>query len=1637
MEAMPSDDRQGVVEHLRQYAVKRMAPDQARLFLPLAERYYERVAAEDLVARAVPDLFGAALAHLRLARHRTPGQAQVAVFSPTFDEHGFASPHTVVQVVTDDMPFLPDSLTTELSRHGFGLHIAIHPVFVVERSAAGELLAVLDDDTPAVETTSRESFHHIEIDRQADAAVLEQLRLDLIRVLGDVRAANEDQTAMRERAVAIAESLDADAATIPDDDREEAAHFLRWLADDHFTFLGYREYEVVAGPSEQMLQPVAGSGLGILRYTGGKLVGHALSTLPSSVSQKNIEPPLLNLTKANSRATVQRGSYLDYIGIRRFDAHGTPVGERRFLGLYPKGVAKQSLFDIPIVRRKMRAVLDRAADPRHDHEAHVLVDILDSYPRDELLQSEVDDLYSDAIAILELQHRQRLRLRVRRDGFERFFSCFVDLPLGRLTEAVRVRVRETLMAAFHGVHAEESTLVTDSSVARLHFVIYTRPGTVPDHDTAMIEAWLASTLRTWTDDLADALVEGFGEERGLLLYHRYANAMPSGYQDDHTARTAVSDIRRLETLLFDEAGDGLALHLYRPHEAIDPAPRLKLYRSGEPLTLSGVLPLLENMGTKVIDERPYEIRPADADPVWIYDFGLHREALAGFAVADVRERFEETFAAVWRGEIENDRFNRLVLCAGLRGSEATVIRAYVKYLRQVGATFSRDFMAATIVGNPEIASLLVSLFAIRFDPDFDRHADRSLLAKQAIADIEGRIDQVESLNEDRVLRSLLRLATATLRTNSYQPHAEDGGIPRLALKLDSRAIPDLPHPRPMFEIFVYSPRVEGVHLRGGTVARGGLRWSDRPEDFRTEILGLAKAQTVKNAVIVPVGAKGGFVVKAPPLGRDALYAEVASCYRTFVRGLLDVTDNMIDGRVVPPERVVRHDGDDPYLVVAADKGTATFSDMANAVSSEYAFWLGDAFASGGSKGYDHKVMGITARGAWVSVRRHFRALGVDVQNEDFTVVGVGDMSGDVFGNGMLLSRHIRLVAAFDHRHVFLDPDPDPARGFEERSRLFALPRSSWADYDPAAISPGGGVFLRSAKSVPLSDEIREALDVDAEALPPDDLIRAILRAPVDLLWNGGVGTYVKATTETNADVGDKNNDAVRIDATELRCRVVGEGGNLGLTQRARIEFAHGGGHINTDAIDNAAGVNCSDNEVNIKILLDGVVRDGDLTAKQRDTLLASMTAEVATQVLSDNDGQTRALYIAAAQANAMCDVHVRYLDMLEHTHGLNRALEQLPTGDELRDRASTGGGLTMPEFAVVLAYSKIALFGELLESDLPEDPFFGQELQQYFPEVLGSRYSDQIREHPLRREIIATRVTNRIVDRAGTTFVFRLAEETGMAAPEVARAQMAAREIFGLPSLWTQITELDDVLSTDTQINLLLEARRLAERATRWLLRNRSQPMDVAATIMFFEPGARELALLVPDLVTEDRRRTLERTVDRYISDGVPEGLARAVGTLPDLVAALDIATVARSTGRPVGAVAEVYFALDEYLKLDWLRGRILDLPRDDRWQALARAALREDLHAVHSAITAEVVQTSPPGSHGREDVHRWVETIDAAAIRCLRLLGDIITSGRFDLATLSVALREIRSLAHASTPESHPSKPKYDERRTGESSTG
>jgi glutamate dehydrogenase len=1605
MPAIPSRDRTEIIEEVRRYAQERLSPEQQRLFHTFVGQYFSHVARGDLAALHVHDLYGAAMSHLTLALDRSPGAPAVRVYSPDFEEHGFGSPHTVVDIVTDDMPFVVDSVTTEVIRHGLGLHLTVHPVVPVRRDG-GRLVDILDRHDPA-SGTSPESFVHLEVDRQSDPAVLDELSRHVFRILGDVRAAVEDWSAMREQALALADTLDIEASSLDAEDRNEAAALLRWLADDHFTFLGYREYELGREDDEDTLSAVPGTGLGLLRDSRSRPVSHSFAKLPPEVRQKAREPGLLNLTKANSRSTVHKPNSLDYVGVKRLSPEGDGVGERRFLGLMASAAYRQSPRDIPVLRRKVQAVLDRAGYPLDSYDGRMLLNTLESYPREELFQIDTEELYEAATAILDIQDRQRLRLLVRRDVFGRFMSCLVYLPRDRLTTALRTRIEGILQAAFQGVDTQYATQVSESVLARLHITVHTEPGAVREYDVGEIEARLVAAMRSWSDDLYDALVDQLGEERGVDLHDRYADAFPAAYRQDTSAAAAVVDIGRVEGL---GGGDDLAMHLYRPLEAAPGTLRFKLFRHGQSVTLSDVLPLLENMGVHVVDERPYEVRPDGAEPVWIYDFGLRHEQLTDLDTDGMRERFQEAFAMVWVGDLENDGLNRLVLRAGLRGREVMVVRSYAKYLRQVGATFALDYTVATLSNNPGLARLLFELFHVRLDPD---HAvDRELDAKHIVHDFEGGLDAVTSLNEDRVLRTLLRVVEATVRTNYFQGGPDGAAKPWLAIKLASGQIPDLPLPRPAFEIFVYSPRVEGVHLRGGSVARGGLRWSDRPEDFRTEVLGLMKAQTVKNAVIVPVGAKGGFVVKNPPPDRDALQADLIACYSTFIRGLLDVTDNLVGGQVVPPERVVRHDGDDAYLVVAADKGTASFSDIANGISRERGFWLGDAFASGGSAGYDHKAMGITARGAWISVQRHFRDLGVDVQNEDVTVAGIGDMSGDVFGNGMLLSEHIRLVAAFDHRHVFLDPDPEAAASFAERRRLFDVPGSSWADYDASLISPGGGVFPRTAKTVVLAPEVQARLDVPDQTLTPDELIRAILRAPVDLLWNGGVGTYVKATAETHAEVGDKRNDQVRIDAGGLRCRVVGEGGNLGFTQRGRVEFALGGGRINTDAIDNSAGVDCSDHEVNIKILLDRVAADGDLTGKQRDVLLVEMTDEVAGLVLSDNAAQTRALYNARAQAHAMLDVHVRYLHTLERSGRLNRAIEFLPTDDELTERAAAGAGLVMPEFAVLMAYSKIWIYDELLASELPEDAFLSAELATYFPSAIRDRYADRLVDHPLHREIIATCVTNALVNRAGSTFAFRLAEEVGLPVPHIARAHIAGWEIFGLADLQAEIESLADV-STEAQIRLLLAVRTLAERASRWLLRNRRQPLDIRGTVEHFRPAVPALADEIPRLLagSDEADEAFGGAVAAFTVDGVPEALAERVAALPALFSALDVIDVASATGRDLREVAGVYFALDQHLKLDWLRERILRLPRDDRWQALARAALRDDLYAVRAALTAEVLQVGGPALDSDELIQRGFAHNESAVGRCLGVLRDIAADDRADLATLSVALREVRGL--------------------------
>ncbi len=1610
--------------------------------------YYRHVADDDLQARRPEDLLGAATSHRDLARRRPVGTAQVRVFTPSVDEDGWSGGHSVIEIVTDDMPFLVDSVTAELSRTGRAIHLVVHPVLLVRRDAAGELQEIVEPggtgggggDAPGDEAlpfgVGRESWMHLEVDRGTDPAASEQLAADLRRVLDDVRDCVEDWPKMRQVARDLARDLDdAPPAGVDPAEVEQAGRLMHWLADENFTFVGFREYALEDGDDgEPVLRAVSGTGLGILRYD--QRLSDSFGRLAPQVRARAQEPRVLILTKANSRSTVHRPAYLDYVGVKRFDADGQVVGERRFLGLFSSSAYTESVLRVPVINSKVDEVLRRSGFVTESHSGKDLLEILETYPRDELFQTDVDTLLTIAVSVLHLQERRRTRLFLRRDDYGRYMSCLVYLPRDRYTTHMRLRMEEILREAFGAESVDYTTRVSESVLARLHFVVRVPRGTtIADVDAAGLEQRLVQATRTWDEDFAESLLAEVGEEEAARLVVLCAKAIPEAFKEDFSARVAVADVRTISDLVGEgdpDADAGSAPHeprmnLYHVPGAPQDERRFKLYRL-LPVSLTTVLPVFGHLGVEVVDERPYQLDLADGRRVHIYDFGLRYPGATGWTrgQADLgRAMFQEAFAAVWSTRAESDGCNGLVLGAGLGWRQVNVLRAYVKYLRQAGLTFSQEYVESALLANVEIVRLLIRLFEARFDPSREGGTARSETCAALIEEITGALDDVTSLDHDRILRALLGVVRATLRTSYFQSQSvsQTTGRPRdyLAFKLDPHALPDLPEPKPAYEMWVYSPQVEGVHLRFGKVARGGLRWSDRREDFRTEILGLVKAQMVKNAVIVPTGAKGGFVAKRlpDPGDREAFLAEGIACYRAFISALLDLTDNLAgtgDGAVVvPPPQVVRHDGDDTYLVVAADKGTATFSDIANQVAVGYGFWLGDAFASGGSAGYDHKVMGITARGAWESVKRHFRELDVDTQRHDVTVVGVGDMSGDVFGNGMLLSEHIRLVAAFDHRHVFVDPDPDAATSFVERRRLFDLPRSSWDDYDRSLISAGGGIWPRTAKSVPLSASAAQVLGLGTEqvSLTPADLMRAVLAAPVDLLWNGGIGTYVKSSAESQPDVGDRANDAIRVNGAELRCRVVGEGGNLGLTQLGRVEAALHGVRVNTDAIDNSAGVDTSDYEVNIKILLNAVVADGDLTIKQRNVLLAEMTDEVSGLVLRDNYEQNVLLGNAREQAHAMLPVHQRLIRSLVKRGELNRGLEFLPTDAVIARRHAEGLGLTSPEFSVLMAYSKIALAADLLASDLPEDPWFVDTLRAYFPRPLVERNADRLSQHPLRREIITNSLVNNMVNRGGITFAFRVQEETAATPVQVARAYVVAREVFGLREFVAQVEALDNAVPTKAQTALYLEFRRLIDRSVRWLLQTRPAITDIAAEIDRFRGVVTSLRGELGRLLVGAAGRRMAERADQLTLLGVPKDLAGHAASVLDCYSLLDVTEIARTTGVPAERVAPVYFLVSERFQVDAMLGMITRLPRDDRWDALARAALRYDLYAVLEQLTIAIFSTTEDGEPAAR-LAVWEESNQESLTRVREMVTEVGQLDRAGIAALSVALRGLRSVVRS-----------------------
>ena len=1581
-------------------------PDQQQV--AFASRFYRYLSDEEMSGHEVRTMVDDLEAMRAWATDRAPGQTLVRGWTPDIPGVGYS----VIEIVTDDMPFLVDSVTANLVYSGRNVHLIVHPQLAVKRNNDGTLEDVLDIDVDHAPSDALiESWMRVEVERDFVSDDLEPLINSTRRVLSDVRKATTDWNAMRAQAESIAHELNQHPPVgIDSHDVHEARALLQWLVDNNLTFLGYREYDLITVEGEDALRPVPASGLGILRQETASgheddAVSLSFAILPSSVRSKAREPHLLILSKANSRSTVHRAAYMDYIGIKKFDADGNVVGERRFLGLYAASAYNHSVAEIPVLRDKLDHVMRALDYVPSSHSAKDLLQFLETYPRDEFFQIDDDLLAQFAESVMHLQERRQTRLYVRPDDYGRFLSCLVYLPRDGYTTAVRLKIESILKETFGGISVEFTTRVTESVLARLHFVVHVPIGQgIPAFDEDDLQERVAAATRSWTDEYARILIERVGEAQAPALLRIYDDAFPESYKEDFDPTTGVNDTLAIEQLEPAE----LNLRLYAPVVSDARELRFTVMRVGQAMPLTQVLPILQRLRVDVIDEHPYEINRANRPAARILTFGVILPDGGIRELDSLFSRFCEAFRACWDGRCGIDTFNALVVTAGVDWRQAMIIRAYARYLRQIGSTFGQGYLEQVILDHSEISRMLIELFEVRFDPEEKR--DRQQTEDRLLERINQALDAVPSLDADRILRQFLSLICATVRTNYYAISRASEGSCSVAFKLEPGSIPDLPLPKPKFEIWSYSPRVEGVHLRFGPVARGGLRWSDRREDFRTEILGLVKAQEVKNAVIVPVGAKGGFFPKRlpdPTFDREGWAKEGRAAYREFISAMLEVTDNLQDGKVIGPQNVVRHDGDDPYLVVAADKGTASFSDLANEIAAEHDFWLGDAFASGGSVGYDHKAMGITARGAWESVKRHFRELDIDTQSQDFTVIGIGDMSGDVFGNGMLL------IAAFDHRHIFIDPNPDASTSLTERKRIFDLPRSSWADYNSDLISDGGGVFNRALKSIPITPQMKDVLDIPetSQSLTPAELIHAIVQAPADLLWNGGVGTYVKSQAEENQDVGDKANDAVRVNGSQLRVKVVGEGGNLGLTQLGRIEAARHGVKLNTDAIDNSAGVDTSDHEVNIKIALDRATADGTLTAPKREELLEAMTDEVATKVLQDNYDQNVVLGNARRGATALVTVHQRMIRQLEHENLLDRALEHLPDDEEFTTRRAAGEALTSPELAVLLAYAKIALLAELNECSLSKDPWFERTLLNYFPPAMRDAYAIGIGEHPLRDQIINTVVTNRLLNVGGITFVFRAQEETGASAEQVVRAALTAMEVFAIDEMWDWVNKLDNQIPTTAQSALQLETRRLLDRATRWFLQSRTGDIDIGQEVAYFAPVISQHAHGVSSMLQGNEAARYERLTLRFVEAGAPEELARQAASSLDVFLLLDISDMCARTNESSDSVIRLYFTLSDRYDMDQTLLRITALDRGDRWSALARQALRADLYQAIAALTATVIDLTDSSTPPQQRIQQWEEANAEGVARARGTLKEINAVEEPDLATLSVALRVLRNL--------------------------
>ncbi len=1610
-----SESKPKFLEQLSEEINQHLDADQAEAVINFAEQYYENFPLLDLSGWKIKDIYGCIFGSWKFIQKFDLDHARVRVFNPEFEVHGWQSPHTVVAIHTRNLPFILDSTRLELNRRNVIIHKVHRAVLAVRRDANQQLLELLPDPRHTLEPDiSQEALFYLELAHCSDSGVRGELSRTLQEVIDEVQIVVDDFIKMRNKALEVIAKLPSETVHLGADAIKEAKELLRWLHDDHFTFIGFEELQVNYEKEIVKVEKCPANSLGLLKYLPSLSDTDLLQEINSSTHDE-LATRLLAFGRSSRRCRVHRNVYPDYVSIRDYDDEGRVCHEYRFMGLYTSVAYTQSAMQIPILRKKVQAVIQHSGFHPDSHDGKQLLRVMEVFPRDELFLADLDELCAMVMGVYHIQERRQVRLFLRRERAGKFFSALVYTPKDVYCTELRENIQQILCDALGADESEFTTYFSESVLTRTYFELKVETNTAVDYDVALLEKEIVEASKRWEDQLREALMEEFGEEQGNREFRLYENAFPPGYQHDFDPRAAINDIKKIATL---DDGRPLATSFYRVMEEAKRMLRFRLFYPDEPMVLSDVIPILENLGLIVVGEAPYDICRSDGKVVWIHDFSVQYNQVDAVDLGEVREKFQDAFTRICAGDAESDAFNKLILGTHLNWREIALLRAYARYMKQIKFSFDTVYIAEALCRHMHITQWIVDLFDARFNPrafscQEDRVSQKAKLEEHIIDALEG----VENLNEDRLIRHYVELIQATLRTNFYQLDELGEGKKYFSFKLSPKQILDIPRPRPLYEIFVYSPRMEGIHLRGGKVARGGLRWSDRKEDFRTEVLGLVKAQQVKNAVIVPVGAKGGFVVKRPPPegDREALLAEGIECYKILIRGILDITDNLVEGQVEPPENVVRKDDDDTYLVVAADKGTATFSDIANEISKEYGFWLGDAFASGGSIGYDHKKMGITARGAWVSVQRLFKERGLNTQKEDFTVLGIGDMAGDVFGNGMLMSKHIRLQAAFNHLHIFIDPNPDASKSFRERKRLFEAARSGWGDYDTKLISKGGGVFRRSAKSIKITPEMKSSFGITEKQLTPNKFISRLLCSPVDLVWNGGIGTYVKASSENDADVGDKANDPLRVNAVDLQCKVIGEGGNLGLTQLARVEYNLHGGASNTDFIDNAGGVDCSDHEVNIKILLNEVVASDDMTEKQRRLLLEEMTNSISKLVLLNNYRQTQAISIAERQAFFRLGEYKRLIHSLENSGKLDRGLEYIPDDEELLERKVNNVGLARAELSVLISYVKGILKEELANSDIPDDTFFSKAIETAFPAKLVKKFRQQIQSHRLRREIVATQIANDMVNHMGITFVDRLQQSTGENSVDVARAYVTTREIFSLADYWRQIEALDYVVTAELQMSMMADLMQLVRRSSRWFLRNKRSRIDPAAEISRFKRVVQEIATNIDQLFEGHMHTGWQMKKQHLVDEGVPEKLASYIAGGQSLYAAMGIAEAARQAGSSPLEVAKIYFVIGEELGLNWFGQQIADLKVDNHWQALARETFRDDLEWQQRSLTVAVLRYKDDTNCVSDCMTQWLKNQAVMVERWRAVLTELQATDVHEFAMYSVAIRELLDLAQSS----------------------